>query len=116
MSKVAYNERHKEVLDSLLLKMPAVSPGKMFGYPAYYVHGRLFACVHGEHVVIKIPELMAQTLMRTRAKTIRPFQAMGNRTMREWITISRKDSRAYLRDKDTFRLSIKFVGALVAKG
>ncbi len=43
LSKVEYNEKHKEILDSFLLDIPIVNPGKMYGHPAYYVGGKLFA-------------------------------------------------------------------------
>jgi len=41
MVKAQYNLKHKEVLDSFLLDVPIVKPGKMFGHPAYYVGGKL---------------------------------------------------------------------------
>ena len=43
LSKVEYNEKHKEILDSFLLDISIVNPGKMYGHPAYYVGGKLFA-------------------------------------------------------------------------
>ena len=42
MAKVDFNAEHKKVLDDFLLHLPDVSAGKMFGYPAYYVHRKLF--------------------------------------------------------------------------
>ena len=43
MTKIKYNSKHKEILDNFLLKIPIVNSGKMYGYPAYYVGGKLFA-------------------------------------------------------------------------
>jgi hypothetical protein len=43
MTKVTFNPDHKAALDTFLLHLPGVTSGKMFGYPAYYVHGKLFA-------------------------------------------------------------------------
>jgi hypothetical protein len=63
MIKPHYNQRHKEVLDSFLLKMPRVVPGKMFGYPAYYIGKKLFACLYEEGVGIKVPENFANSLI-----------------------------------------------------
>ena len=56
MSKVEYNEEHKDILDSFLLDIPIVKPGKMYGYPAYYVGGKLFASLYMDGVCVKIPE------------------------------------------------------------
>ncbi len=115
MGKVSFNERHKELLDSFLLNIPEVKPGRMFGYPAYYVRGKLFACVYGQGVGIKIPENLAQDLLVRRKKDIKPFQPMGKAKMREWVEIGRRESQGYLRDKDIFMSSIQFVSTLAAK-
>ena len=56
LSKVIYNKKHKEILDSFLLDMPIVNPGKMYGHPVYYVGGKLFASLYMNGVCVKIPE------------------------------------------------------------
>jgi len=43
-----YREDVKATLDGLLLGLPMVRAGKMFGYPAYYVKGKLFAVLRQE--------------------------------------------------------------------
>ena len=55
MSPPVFNPKHKEVLDSVLLQMPGVVAGTMFGYPAYYINKKLFACLYEEGVGIKVP-------------------------------------------------------------
>jgi len=45
MSKVTFNQKHKEVLDEILLQIPGVDAGRMFGYLAYYVNKKMFACI-----------------------------------------------------------------------
>lgn len=59
MTKANFNADIKGVMDSMLLDMPQVKPGKMFGYPAYYVKGKMFACVYENGVGLKVPEGMA---------------------------------------------------------
>jgi hypothetical protein len=49
----SYIPEHKAVLDDFLLTLPGVHAGKMFGYPAYYVNKKLFACVYGEGVGVR---------------------------------------------------------------
>jgi hypothetical protein len=41
---VKFSPEHKAVLDNLLLGHPLVRPGKMFGFPAYYVGKRQPPC------------------------------------------------------------------------
>lgn len=47
----------------------------MFGYPAYYIHRKLFACVYGEGVGVKLPEDVATPSFERR--TCRPVSTNG---------------------------------------
>lgn len=58
-----FNPEHKAVLDDLLLGHPAVRPGKMFGFPAYYAGRKLCICLYEEGVGLKIPEQTAVRLL-----------------------------------------------------
>ena len=107
--KAQYNLKHKEILDSFLLDNPFVKPGKMYGHPAYYVGGKLFASLYMEGVCVKLPESMISKLLER--EEIVPFEPMG-RKMREWILIIRKKSEEYLKDQDIFDESIKYVASL----
>lgn len=113
MQSVAYNEAYKKILDSFLLSMPGVVAGKMFGYPAYYTHKKLFACLYEEGVGIKVPEELAQKLLKR--KDIVPFQPLGKAKMREWIQINKEKPKDYLGDKTIFEKSIEFVMELALK-
>jgi hypothetical protein len=42
MAKAVFNSEYKAVLDTLLLHLPNVTPGKMFGHPACYANGKTF--------------------------------------------------------------------------
>lgn len=55
MSKVQFNIKHKEVIDTFLLNIPFVKEGTMYGHQANYVGGKLFASLFMEGVCIKIP-------------------------------------------------------------
>lgn len=60
------------MLDTLLPETPGVKPGKMFGFPAYYVKEKLFACLYEGGVGIKVPEKRAKELVDQEG--IIPFQ------------------------------------------
>ncbi len=66
MGKANFNVEHKKILDSFLLETPGVVSGKMFGYPAYYINNKLFACVYENGVGIKIPGNKANELIGKR--------------------------------------------------
>ena len=109
MVKAQFNLNHKEVLDTFLLDMPFVKPGKMYGHPAYYVGGKLFASLFMEGVCVKVPEKLKNELLN--GKEIVPFEPMG-RKMREWILINREKSEDYLKDKEIFEKSLEYVASL----
>jgi hypothetical protein len=113
MSQEKFKPENKEVLDAILLEMPGVKPGQMFGYPAYFVNGKLFACLYEEGVAIKIPENKAQELVGREG--IIYFQPQGRRKMREWIQINREDPEEYRDDGEIFLNSIRYVASLAGE-
>jgi hypothetical protein len=113
MGKVNFNPDIMKAVDSILLENAGVVPGKMFGYPAYYINNRLFACVYEDGVGIKVPEDVANDLIGE--KGIVHFQPMGRAKMREWIQVNRENPEEYLRDAEIFETSVNFVGSLGKK-
>jgi hypothetical protein len=81
----------------------------MYGYPAYYVGGKLFASLYNDGVCVKIPYKRVKELLEING--IYPFEPMG-RKMREWIFIIRKNSDEYVDDRYIFDESIKYVSSL----
>jgi hypothetical protein len=107
MPKQNNESGHKAVIDSLLLNMPSVVEGKMFGYPAYYVNGKLFACIYGKGVGVKVPWEVANKLLSE--KHVVPFQPLSKPKMRKWIQINRARPADYQNDINIFRTSVEFV-------
>ncbi len=103
----------KTILDSLLLGMPGVAEGKMFGYAAYFVNGKLFACIYGDGVGVKVPEDVAKKLLS--GKHAVPFRPLGKPKMREWIQLNRARPADHRKDLDIFRTSVEFVSQLRAR-
>jgi hypothetical protein len=108
-----FKPQNKEVLDALLLEIPEVKPGQMFGYPAYYVNQKLFACLYEEGVGIKVPENEARELVGREG--IIHFQPLGRRKMREWIQINRENPEDYWEDREILESSIQYVSSLATK-
>ncbi len=112
MTNQNFNKDHKEMLDSILLNLPQVKEGKMFGYPAYYVKGKLFACVMEDGVCIKVSEKLVMKLLEE--KSAIPFERMG-RKMREWVQLNRTNSKDYIEEKSVFKQSAEYVLSLANK-
>lgn len=106
-----FNPDHKTVLDAILLANPLIRPGKMFGYPAYYVGSKLCICLYEEGVGIKLPQQTAATLIET-DRNASPFTPMGRRKMREWVQITLADSEDYRQYEPVFDEAIRHVLAL----
>lgn len=98
-----------ERLDALLLRAPGVRRGRMFGHPAYYVKGRMFACVYGDVVGLKLPEQAAAALVAR--GDAQPFQPHGKRRMREWIQLPRRPDLP-AKHRRSLQASLDFVGSL----
>lgn len=105
-----FNENHKKVLDEMLLEIPGVKPGKMFGLPGYYINGKLFACVWEDGVSLKVPNKVREKLLKR--KGVEPFVPMENRPMKEWVLIKRKNPRDYLKFEDAFISALEYVLSL----
>ena len=114
MSNVNFNRNHKEVLDDILLQIPGVDAGRMFGYPAYYIDKKMFACIYGDGVGIKVPEHVADSMVG-REGIVR-FQPMGRKPMKEWVQINRVHSDDYRNDLEILKLSIEYVSLAIKYG
>jgi hypothetical protein len=98
----------KSQIDAVLLKLPGVSSKKINGLDAYFVSDRMFACISGEGVGLRLPVATATELHFSRDNVV-PFQPRGVGATREWIQINRTDAAEYEKDLDLFRASLEFV-------
>ncbi|MBU1670358.1 MAG: TfoX/Sxy family protein [Actinobacteria bacterium] len=102
-----YSARVKEVLDDMLLGDPEVEPRKAFGYPSYSVNGKMFACVYGDGVSIKLPAERAAELVEGEGYAL--FEPMEGRKMREWVVVSHADPEEFRADADLLKESLDYV-------
>ena len=100
----------KAQIDAVLLKLPGVSTRKINGLDAYFVSDRMFACISGNGVGLRLPVSTATELQFSRDNVV-PFQPRGIGSTREWIQIDRPDAADYEKDLELFRASLEFVKA-----
>lgn len=100
----------KAQLDALLLKLPGVSARTINGLDAYFVSDRMFACISGSGVGLRLPAATARELHFSR-DNIGPFQPGGISSSREWIQIDRANAAEYEKDMELFQASLEFVKA-----
>ena len=100
--------RRKAQLDALLLALPGVSTRTINGLDAYFVADKMFACISGKGVGLRLP-FAAATELRFARDNVVPFQPSGMTSTREWIQIDRPDAADYAQDLPLFQASIDFV-------
>ncbi len=102
------DSNRKARIDALLLKLPGVSTKKINGLDAYFVSDRMFACLSGEGIGVRLPAATAREMQFSRADVV-PFQPRGMPATREWIQIERAEAADYEKDLAVFQASIDFV-------
>ncbi len=100
----------KAQIDALLLKLPGVSGRRINGLDAYFVSDKMFACISGNGVGLRLPAATATDLQFSRDNVV-PFQPGGMASSREWIQIDRAEATEYEKDLELFRTSLEFVKA-----
>ncbi len=98
----------KGQIDALLLKLPGVVTKKINGLDAYFVSDRMFACISGNGIGLRLPVATATELQFARENVV-PFQPGGMASTREWIQIDRADAAEYAKDLELFQASIDYV-------
>ena len=98
----------KALIDALLLKLPGVSARKISGLDAYFVSDKMFACISGDGVGLRLPAATATELQFSRGDVV-PFQPGGMASTREWVQIDRAEAAEYEKDLDLFQTSLEFV-------
>jgi len=98
----------KAQIDAVLLKLPGVSTRKINGLDAYFVSDRMFACISGKGIGLRLPAAAATELQFSRDNVV-PFQPAGLGATREWIQIDRADAAEYEKDLELFKASAEFV-------
>ena len=98
----------KAQIDALLLKLPGASARKINGLDAYFVSDKMFACISGNGIGLRLPVAAATELQFSRENVV-PFQPGGMASTREWIQIDRAEAADYEKDLELFQASLDFV-------
>jgi hypothetical protein len=110
MAEPTPESSRKAQIDALLLELPGVSARKINRLDAYFVSDKMFACISGHGVGLRLPAATATELQFSRDNVV-AFQPGGMASSREWIQIDRDDAAEYEKDLELFRISIEFVKA-----
>jgi len=106
--KPAAEPTRKDRIDALLLALPGVQGRKINGLDAYFVADKMFACISGNGIGIRLPVATATELQFSR-DNVTSFSPGGMASTREWIQIDRPDVADYAKELEIFQASIDFV-------
>jgi hypothetical protein len=110
MASYMTDPTRKSQIDAVLLKLPGVVAKKLNKLDAYFVNDRMFACISGDGVGVRLPAGTVTDLQFSRSD-VAQFQPGGlsAAATREWIQINRADAAEYEKDLELFRASLEFV-------
>ncbi|MGZ5071797.1 MAG: hypothetical protein ACXWBL_01585 [Usitatibacter sp.] len=98
----------KKQIDAILLKLPGVVSKKIGGMDGYFVNDRMFACISGNGLGLRLPVATARELQFSRENVV-SFQPGGMASTKEWIQIDRTDAAEYEKDFELFQAAYDFV-------
>jgi hypothetical protein len=100
----------KALIDAVLLKLSGVVAKKINKLDAYFISDRMFACINGEGLGLRLPVATVNELQFSRGDVV-PFQpgSLSAAATREWVQINRPDAADYEQDLELIRTSLDFV-------
>jgi hypothetical protein len=98
----------KSQIDAVLKQIPGVTSKKIGGLDAYLVNDRMFGCINGDGIGLRLPVKTARELQFSRGD-VSSFQPRGLPSTQEWIQIDRANASEYEKDLELFRASVDFV-------
>lgn len=104
----AFQLEAKAVLDRELLAPAEVSSRTMFGCPAYFVGDKLFACLYGEGVAVKLSADEARQWLEA-SPHAHPFQPYDRAPVRGWVQFDHTSPKDVFEDLGAIRRAMAFV-------
>ncbi len=101
------------ILDEASRPFAVIERRKMFGCPAFYINGNMFAGVYGQQLFLRLPAEDREALQRDLAA--RPFEPIPGRPMKEYLAMPEgvwSDTAAM---DEWMRRSVEFVSGLPPK-
>ncbi len=73
-----------ERFEKAIRSIPEAEPRKMFGYPAVFINGQMFAGLFGDTMMLRLSPEDRELIAKRGGK---PFEPMPGRVMREYVTV-----------------------------
>ncbi len=107
MDPFRFDQGCREALRALLQGLPGVREDMAFGLPGFFVGRKLFACLYGQVVGVRLPaELAARLLKQSHYTSFRPYRRP---VMREWVQFSCASPEEVEQHKEVLVAAYEFV-------
>lgn len=116
MTFTKFKKAPSELVDFLTNKMKNVKCDyrKMFGYPAYFINGSMFAGLFGDKLFLKLSEPDIAEIKKT-SKGVGDLEPMPGRPMKGYVTIPESVYSDDALFAEWLNKSIKYVSSLPPK-
>jgi TfoX/Sxy family transcriptional regulator of competence genes len=86
------------VFGQIIAARPMAETRKMFGYPAAFANGQMFASLFGDNFILRLPDAEREAFIQQQGTHL--FEPMPGRPMREYVVVppSMVKSRSQLDD------------------
>jgi TfoX/Sxy family transcriptional regulator of competence genes len=102
-----------KAFEASLRAVPAARQRKMFGYPAAFVNGRLFAGLFEDRMILKLPAESRSALLKLPGAA--RFEPLPGRTMVEFIVVPPSLVKSHARLKPWLESAYAYVSAMPPK-
>jgi TfoX/Sxy family transcriptional regulator of competence genes len=97
------------ILEEAAEPFAVIERRKMFGCPALFINGNMFAGVYGQQLFLRLPP-EARAMLQTESEA-KPFEPMPGRPMTEYVTMPEAIWRDSAALDEWMRRSVEFVAA-----
>ncbi len=101
------------LFEKAITAVPEAETRKMFGYPAAFIGGNMFAGLHQENLVLKLPEADRTAFLKKEGAEL--FEPMPGRVMKEYVTVPEQVLAKPAELKKWLRKSLDYVSTLPPK-
>jgi hypothetical protein len=103
-----YNKEHETVLENMMKGLSGAEAGRMFGFPAYLVNGKLAVGVKKEGIVAKIGAKRAQEMIGKPG--VSKYEPLPGRVWKDYVLLT----GSFDQYKNLFAEAVRYVQAETA--
>ncbi len=101
------------IFEDALKSLPEAEPRKMFGYPCSFINGQMFAGLHQENMILRLPEEARSRFLDL--EEAKPFEPMPGRVMGEYVVVPRSVLNSAIELKKWLGVALTYAKSLPPK-